>query len=227
MPNFQGAVNEVVNQAGLYSSLAGGPQDLKERIRLRKEDKVATKQMNNLSGDIAETNKQLDRVEETGDFSAMPGLMERLDAQGKELERVKGDITDIRERRYQLSPSEKNYEAYMKAKSRTGTKPLSEDPEIIHGMRMAGVTDEARRAAEYDHAYREAYNQEFSRIDKMSQAMSRAGRQSEAKGTQKDNIRKHIEGLPTSLGGKVKDLDPTLKEQIIAKYMEANDGKQK
>lgn len=226
MPNFQGAVNEVINQAGLYSSLAGGPQDLKERIRLGKEDKVATKQMNNLSGDIAETNKQLDRVEETGDFSAMPGLMERLDAQGKELERVKGDITDIRERRYQLSPSEKNYEAYMKAKSRTGTKPLSEDPEIIHGKRMAGVTDEARRAAEYDHAYREAYNQEFSRLDKMSQAMDKVGRQSEAKGTQKDNIRKHIEGLPISLGGKVKDLDPTLKEQIIAKYMEANDGKQ-
>lgn len=240
MPNFQGAVNEVINQAGLYSSLAGGPQDLKERIRLGKEEKVATKQMNNLIGDIAETSKQLDRVKETGDFSAMPGIAERLDAQGKELERVKGDITGIRERRYQLSPSEKNYEAYMRAKSRTGTKPLSEDPEIIHGMRMAGVTDEARRAAEYDHAYREAYNQEFSRIDKMNQAMDRVGRQSEAKKTQKRKFMDYLAQQPTSLGGTVGDLPKPLQKQVASQYTksqrktmmdrmdeEANDGKQK
>ena len=72
----------------------------------------------------------------------------------------------------------------------------------------------------------EAYNQELSRLDKMSQAMSRVGRQSEAKKTQKDSMRRYIEELPTDLGGKVKDLDPTLREQIISKYMEANDGKQ-
>ena len=39
-------------------------------------------------------------------------------------------------------------------------------------------------------------------------------------------MRRYIEELPTDLGGKVKDLDPTLREQIISKYMEANDGKQ-
>lgn len=226
MPNFQGAVNQVLDQAGLYSSLAGGPQELKERIRLGKAEKTATKQMNYLEGDIAETNKQLDRVKETGDLSAMPGIMERADAQGKELRRVKGDITDIRERRYQLDPSGKNYEAYMSMKSRPDVKLLSEDPDLIHEKKMAGIPDEARRAAEYDHAYREAYNKEFSRLDKMSQAMSRVDRQAQSMDTQKDSIRKHIEGLPTSLGGKVKDLDPALREQVIKKYMEANNGKQ-
>lgn len=160
---------------------------------------------------------------------ALDAQVEAATSSGKALrpeveEAIDKESRDIARRRFELKPSAETYSEYAK---QLPVKTPPEDPEDIHMERMAGIPDEARRKAEYDHAYREAYNQELSRLDKMSQAMSRVGRQSEAMTTQKDNIRKHIEGLPISLGGKVKDLDPELMEKVVQKYMEASNGKQK
>lgn len=103
MPNFQGAVNEVVNQAGLYSSLAGGPQDLKERIRLGKEEKVVGEQMRNLMNDAAESIK-------SAEFD------DRVDAYRHELSRLAENRLDIEERKYQLNPNRENYDTVMSAR---------------------------------------------------------------------------------------------------------------
>lgn len=191
MPNFQGAINEVINQAGLYSSLAGGPQDLKERIKLGKEEKTVNKQLQNVGRDIEEAKNLVEKAKDSGDYSSIKGIPEKVKKQGEELTRLSERDLGIKERRYQLNPSKKNYDAVMKARSRHND-----------------------------------LEKKYSLEERQNQAMARMKEKAEAKGTQKDNIRSHIEGLPTSLGGKVKDLDPALKEQIIAKYMEANDGKQ-
>lgn len=191
MPNFQGAVNEVINQAGLYSSLAGGPQDLKERIRLGKEEKVVNKQLQNVGKDIAEASNLVKKAKASGDYSSIRGIQERVKQQGEELTRLSESDLGIKERRYQLNPNQKNYDAVMAARSRMSAVEKMDSLE-----------------------------------ERQNQAMSRVQEQAQAKKSQQDNIRSHIEGLPISLGGKVKDLDPQLKEKIIAKYMEANDGKQ-
>lgn len=191
MPNFQGAVNEVINQAGLYSSLAGGPQDLKERIRLGKEEKVVDKQLQNVGRDIADAGKRVKEAKASGDYSSARELSKRVKEQGQELSRLAESSLGIRERQYQLNPTKENYDAVMTARTRMST---------IKEM------DSLR--------------------EKQELAMNRMREQAQAKKTQKDSMRKYIEELPTDLGGKVKDLDPTLREQIISKYMEANDGKQ-
>ena len=191
MPNFQGAVNEVINQAGLYSSLAGGPQDLKERIRLGKEEKVVGKQLQNVGRDIADAGKRVKEAKASGDYSSARELSKRVKEQGQELSRLAESSLGIRERQYQLNPTKENYDAVMTARTRMST-----------------------------------IKERDSLREKQELAMNRMREQAQAKKTQKDSMRKYIEELPTDLGGKVKDLDPTLREQIISKYMEANDGKQ-
>lgn len=118
MPNFQGAVNQVLNQAGLYASLAGGPQDLKERIRLGKEEEIVGKQLKNVGKDVVATNKSLGEARAAGDYHTAAGLVDRVEEQGHELSRIAESSLGIRERQYQLNPTQKNYDAVMTARSR-------------------------------------------------------------------------------------------------------------
>ena len=60
----------------------------------------------------------------------------------------------------------------------------------------------------------------------MSKNLQELERKRRAMAAQKKSSSDYIGNLPTNLGGKVKDLDPVLKEQIIKKYMEANNGEQ-
>ena len=204
MPNFQGAVNQVLDQAGLYASLAGGPQDLKETIKLGKAEKTNRKQLENVGKDLKESMARVKEAKETGDYSAVPELTNRAKVMGEELDRLGENISDIRARQYQLNPSDKNYEAYMKTKgiypNKSGSKLMTK---AAYNNRVA-ERDERRAAYE----------------------RSRSQQLKEAAKKQKEEISSYIGSLPTSLGGKVKDFDPTLREQIIAKYMEANDGEQ-
>lgn len=118
MPNFQGAVNETINQAGLYSSLAGGPQDLKERIKLGKEEKVVGKQLQNLGKDIVATNKSLGEARAAGDHHTAANLRDRVAEQGAEVVRLGENALGIKERQYQLNPTQENYDAVMTARTR-------------------------------------------------------------------------------------------------------------
>ena len=130
MPNFQNAVNEVINQAGLYSALAGGPQDLKERIRLGKEEKVNHQQLQNLAGDAAEAIA-------SGDHS-------RVDERRRELSRLAENALDIRERQYQLNPTAKNYDAVMDARTSQSTIKEMFSLEERQDQAMARMSEQAQ-----------------------------------------------------------------------------------
>lgn len=203
MPNFQGAVNEVINQAGLYSALAGGPQDLKERIKLGKEEKIVGKQLENVGRDLSETTSRAKAAQASGDHDVARELGSRSRAMGEELLKVGENLYDIKERKYQLNPSEKNYEEYMKFKRGFDGQRKRISEGIERSRRM--VERDERRA-------------EFER--------ARSQQLKEAAKKQKEEISSYIGNLPTSLGGKVKDLKPEFKEKVIQKYMEADDGKQ-
>ena len=145
MPNFQGAVNEVVNQAGLYSSLAGGPQDLKERIKLGKEEKVVGEQIKNVGKDIVATSKSLGEARAAGDHHTAAGLVDRVDEQRAEVVRLGENDLGIKERRYQLNPTPKNYDAVMEARTRLSSfKETMDSLEERQNQAMARMREQAQ-----------------------------------------------------------------------------------
>lgn len=145
MPNFQGAVNEVINQVGLYSALAGGPQDLKERIRLGKEEKVVGEQIQNVGKDIVATSKSLGEARAAGDHHTAAGLVDRVDAQRAEVARLGENDLGIKERQYQLNPTPKNYDAVMEARTRLSSfKETMDSLEERQNQAMARMKKQAQ-----------------------------------------------------------------------------------
>ena len=206
MPNFQGAVNEVVNQAGLYSSLAGGPQDLKERIKLGKEEKVVGKQLTNLGKDMVATNKSLGEARAAGDHHTAAGLVDRVAEQGKELSRLAESSLGIRERQYQLNPTQKNYDAVMTARTRLSS--LKENMAFLE----------------------ERQNQAMKRMSEQAQAKKTQRRKF------MDYLAKQPTSLGGTVGDLPKPLQKQVasqytrsqrKEMMDRMDREANDGKQK
>lgn len=215
-----GSIQGDINQAlGTLGALATFSPQLQEHAENMAENRKLNKRQKVLDEQIAAAT--------SSGKALRPEVEEAIDKESR----------DIAKRKFELNPSKETYEEYAK---HLPLKSLPEDPEDIHMERMAGIPDEARRKAEYDHAYREAYNQELSRLDKMSQAMSRVGRQSEAKKTQKRNFMDYLAQQPTSLGGTVGELPSDLQKQIASQYSrnerrtmmdrmdeEAKNGKQK
>ena len=140
--SIQSDINQALGTAGVLLGISDAPQKMQEKIKLKKRDKINTKQLENVRSDLVETGKELARVEESGDSSAMPSIEEKLEAQGKEVRRLSNEDIDVKEKIYQLKPNKKNYEAYMKAKSLPDVILPSETPYLIHEKRMAGVQDE-------------------------------------------------------------------------------------
>lgn len=210
MPNFQGAVNEVINQAGLYSALAGGPQDLKERIKLGKEEKIVGKQLQNVGRDIAETHKSLREARAAGDHHTAAGLVDRVAEQGAEVVRLRENDLGIRERQYQLNPTQKNYDAVMSARTSLGS--LKET--------MASLE--------------ERQNQAMSRVQEQAEAKKTQRRNF------MEYLKKQPVSLGGNSSGTVGDLPKPLQKQIASQYTksqrktmmdrmdeEAKNGKQK
>lgn len=193
MPNFQSSINQTLGTIGALATFSPGLQDHAENMAEKRKIKKEEKALNEQGKAMASSNSPI-RYE----------VEEDINNRTRELAR----------RKFELKPSAETYSEYAKKLPIT----FSEDPEYIHMARMADVQDEARREAEYKHAYKEAYNKEFSRLDKMSQAMDRAGRQSEAKKTQRRNFLDYISSMPTSLGGTVGQLPKDMQKQIASTY---------
>ena len=220
--SIQSDINQALGTAGVLLGISGAPQKMQEGLNLRKRDKITTKQLENVQSSLKETGKELARVKASGDSSAVPGLMEKIEAQGKEVRRLSNEDIDVKERIYQLNPNKKNYEAYMEAKSLPDVILPSEDPDIIHRTRMDSVQDEARRKAEYNYAYQQAYRKELSNLEMQQQAMDKMSRQSEAKKEQRRNFMDYISKMPT-LGETVGSIDarhPGFAKKIAAQYNE-------
>ena len=218
--SIQSDINQALGTAGVLLGISGAPQKMQEKTKLKKRDEITTKQLENVQSSLKETGKELARVKASGDSSAMPSIEEKLEAQGKEIRRLSNEDIDVKEKIYQLKPSKKNYEAYMKAKSLPDVILPSENPYLIHEKRMAGVQDEARRNAEYDYKYQQAYKKELSNLEMQQQAMDKMSRQSEAKKEQRRNFMDYI-GKMSVLGETVGSIDarhPGFAKKIAAQY---------
>lgn len=183
MPNFQGAVNQVLGMAGAFKKIdevkPSTPEEIAEANKQQELESLGRK---------SEVLKQAAEVAGKGVQADVDGTVANLTSKD-----IAKEQTEVARRQFELDPTQERYQTYSKLRSASYDVPLARFP----------ADEEAQDIA-----------------------ASRVESQVRAKQKQKDSMRKHIEGLPISLGGKVKDLDPTLKEQIIAKYMEANDGKQ-
>lgn len=206
MPNFQGVVNETINQAGLYSSLAGGPQDLKERIRLRKEEKTVGKQIQNVGRDVAATKKSLREAIAAGDHHTAANIRDRVAEQGAEVVRLGERDLGIKERQYQLNPTKKNYDYVMSARTR-----LSSLKETVASLE-------------------ERQNQAMSRVQEQAQAKKTQRRKF------MDYIAKQPTSLGGTVGDLPKEAQKQIASQYTRSQRkammdrmdeEANDGKQK
>lgn len=142
MPNFQGAVNETISQAGLYSSLSGRTQDLRERLRLGKEEKILDKQIDNAAADAAKSISDAQKAKASGDSATIEELTKKAKGQNEELSRLLGRNLEIQERKYQFNPSQKNYEAVMAAR-RAGETSLEERQEMA--MKKTSEQAEAKK----------------------------------------------------------------------------------
>ena len=188
MPNFQQSVNQTLNIAGALAGLSGIPQrkaaEKAEIEKLNKEEKV-------LKAQIAAATS-------TGN-ALKPQFEEDINKRALELAK----------RRFELNPSEKTYKEYA---TQLPGKPVKEDPEIIHEERMKGIPDLARRNAEYNYAYQQAYSKEMSNLAAQQQSMDRVSRQQEAKKTQRRNFMSYL--AQRTVG----DLSSDVQKQIASQY---------
>lgn len=119
-------------------------------------------------------------------------------APGKVVKEIAKEQQEVARRQFMLDPSRESWKRYITTRSFASDEPVA-------------VFDEPLEETE---------------IERQEMAMQDMERKRRAMAAQKKSSSDYIGNLPISLGGKVKDLDPTLKEQIIKKYMEANNGEQ-
>ena len=190
---IQGNINQALGTLGALATFSPQLQDHAEKMaekgKIKKEEKVLKEQIA-----AASTGNAL-----------KPQVEEDINKR----------TLDLAKRKFELNPSEETYKEYAR---QIPGKPIKEDPEIIHQERMADVSDLARRNAEYNYAYQQAYGREMSNLAAQQQAMGRMNRQKEAKKTQRRNFTTYLSQQPTSLGGTVGDLPVSLQEQIASQY---------
>lgn len=158
--------------------------------------------------EIAEANKQQELSTLEKQSSVLDSAMKEASqssfatdertAPGKVVKEIAKEQQEVARRQFMLDPSRESWKRYITTRSFASDEPVA----VFEGG-------------------------EEPEIERQEMAMQDMERKRRAMAAQKKSSSDYIGNLPTSLGGKVKDLDPTLKEQIIAKYMEANDGEQK
>ncbi len=191
---IQGNINQALGTLGALATFSPQLQEhaenMAEKRKIKKEEKVL--------------NEQIEAVLSNGN-ALKPQVEEDINKR----------TLDLAKRKFELNPSDETYKEYAR---QIPGKPIKEDPEIIHQERMEDVSDLARRNAEYNYAYQQAYGREMSNLAAQQQAMGRVSRQQEAKKTQRRNFVSYLSQQPTSLGGTVGDLPISLQEQIASQY---------
>ena len=188
MPNFQGAINQVIGMAGAFKKMdemkPATPEEIEEAKR---QQELSTLERQSSALDSA--MKEAAQHNFATDERTVPG---------KVVKEIAKEQQGVAKRQFMLDPSRESWKRYMTTRSFASDEPVL-------------VFDEPLEEIE---------------IERQEMAMQDMERKRRARAAQKKSSSDYIGNLPTSLGGKVKDLDPALKEQIIAKYMEANDGEQ-
>ena len=187
MPNFQGAINQVIGMAGAIKKMEemkpASPEEVEEAKR-QQELSALERQSSALDSAMKEAAQHNFATDERT-------------APGKVVKEIAKEQQGVAKRQFMLDPSRESWKRYIESLSFASDEPVA----VFEGG-------------------------EEPEIERQEMAMQDMERKRRAMAAQKKSSSDYIGNLSTSLGGKVKDLDPTLKEKIIAKYMEANDGKQ-
>lgn len=187
MPNFQGAINQVLGMAGAFKKIdevkPATPEEVEEA---KKQQELSTleKQSNALDSAMKEAAQSSFATDERT-------------APGKVVKEIAKEQQEVARRQFMLDPSRESWKRYITTRSFASDEPVA----VFEGG-------------------------EEPEIERQEMAMQGMERKRRAMAAQKKSSSDYIGNLPTSLGGKVKDLDPALREQVIKKYMEANNGKQ-
>ena len=195
---IQGNINQALGTLGALATFSPQLQDHAEKMaekgKIKKEEKVLKDQ---IAAATSTGNALKPQVEED----------------------INKRTLDLAKRKFELNPSEETYKEYAR---QIPGKPIEEDPEIIHQERMEDVSDLARRNAEYNYAYQQAYSNEMSNLAAQKQAMGRVSRQQEAKKKQRRNFMEYLKKQPVSLwgttSGTVGDLPKEKQKQIASQY---------
>lgn len=195
-----GSIQGDINQAlGTLGALAQFSPQLKERAENRAESRRIEKEEKALK-------EQTDAINSTG-REIKPQIEED----------IKERTRDLAKRKFELNPSKETYSEYSKT---LPDKPFKEDPEDAHWERLEAIPDEARRAAEYDYAYKQAYNKELANLDKQQQAMARQDRQKEAKKSQRRIFMNYLKKQPVfgETVGSIDERSPGFAKQLASQY---------
>lgn len=192
--SIQGNINQALGTLGALATFSPQLQEhaenMAENRKIKKEEKVLNEQ---IEAGLSNGNALNPQVEK--------------------------DITkrslDLARRKFELNPSQETYKEYA---MQIPGEPIKEDPEIIHQEEMEDIPDLARRNAEYNYAYKQAYGREMSNLEAQQQAMDRMNRQKEAKKALRRNFTAYLAKQPTSLGGTVGDLPMPIQKQIASQY---------
>ena len=194
MSNFQSSINQMLGTAGALATFSPQLQEhaknMVENRKIKKEEKVLKEQV---EAGLSNGNALNPQVEED----------------------VINRSRELARRKFELNPSKETYKEYT---MQLPGEPIKEDPEIIHQEEMESIPDLARRNAEYNYAYKQAYGRELSNLEAQQQAMDRMYRQKEAKKALRRNFTEYLAKQPTSLGGTVGDLPPEAQKQIASQY---------
>lgn len=194
--SMQSDINQALGTLGVLATFSPQLQEHAENMVKKRKIKKEEKALNEQTAAATSTGKPLNpQVEED----------------------IENRTRDLAKRKFELKPTEETYREYAK----TLPTKIKEDPEILHEERMEGIPDEARRAAEYDYAFKQAYNNELANLDKQQQAMTRMSRQKEAKVKQTRYWKDYLAKMPYTVGtlsGKVGDLSPEAQKQIASNY---------
>lgn len=189
MPNFQGAVNQVIGMAGAFKKMdemkPATPEEVEEAKR-QQELSSLERQSSALDSAMQEAAQSKFATDERT-------------SPGKVVKEIAKEQQQVARRQFMLDPSRESWKRYIESRSFANDEPVA-------------VFDEPLEETE---------------IERQEMAMQDMERKRRAMAAQKKSSSDYIGNLPISLGGKVKDLDPKLQEQVIKRYMEANNGEQK
>lgn len=187
MPNFQGAVNQVIGMAGAFRKM----DEMKPATPEEVEEAKRQQELSSLERQSSALDSAMEEAAQSS-FST-----DERTAPGKVVKEIAKEQQEVARRQFMLDPSRESWKRYITTRSFASDEPVA----VFEG-------------------------EEEPEIERQEMAMQDMERKRRAMAAQKKSSSDYIGNLPISLGGKVKDLDPKLQEQIRQKYMEANDGEQ-
>lgn len=192
---IQGNINQALGTLGVLAQLSPQLKEHAENMAEKRKIKNEEKALKEQGEAMASSSSKRPEIEED----------------------INNRTRELAKRKFELNPSAETYSEYAKQIPR---KLPPEDPEDIHREKMAGVQDEARREAEYNYAYKQAYSKEMSNLEMQQQAMDKMSRQTEAKKIQRRNFMDYISKMPM-LGETVGSIDarnPGFAKKIASQY---------